>query len=393
MSITDNFYTWMLSSLLLFTSSIAAASEWQFNGFVGQGYITGEDTQFIVGEDSSTFDITEAAFAVSWKPIEHFRFASALTFRQWGTLSEPDVNFDYLFAEYTQRLGEGMLGIRAGRFKNETGFYSSTRDVPFTRPSIMLPQSIYSDYFRDAQLRIEGGDLFGKHQAFDGVFDWHVSVGQVNVTEDLDRNVMGSTEYGEFSAEHYYSGDIEFQNDYLRLGASYYDAEISYDPFISGYYYPGDILLKNWVFSGQFRYESFELTAEYLNGDRVTNGLVIPTEAEDLSDPSRGYYIDLRVYLPREVELFVRYDKHIDNTDDPDGKNYELIYGSPAYFGYTKDWTFGVRWFPSNDWLFAVEYHEVEGASWVTPIVAPDPLTQAKYWSLFALQLSYRFQW
>lgn len=390
---TINRYSLSLCPLLLLISSVVTASEWQLSGFVGQGFVAAEDTQFIVGDDSSTFDITEAALALSWTPVENIRLASALTFRQWGTLSDPGVMFDYLFAEYTHQLGEGMLGIRAGRFKNETGFYSSTRDVPFTRPSIMLPQSIYSDYFRDAQLHIEGGDLFGMHQLLDGVVDWHLSVGQVNVTEDLDRNVMGSADFGEFDSEGYYSGDVEFQNDYLRLGISYYDAEISFAPSIPDYYYPGDIQLSNWVFSGQFRYERFEITAEYLRSDRVTNGLVQPIAAQELTDPGEGYYVDVRTYLPHDVELFVRYDKHIDNTDDPDGTNYEVVYGLPAYYGYSKDWTFGVRWFPSNDWLLAAEYHNVEGASWVTPIVAPDPVNQAKHWSLFALQLSYRFQW
>ncbi|WP_394389179.1 hypothetical protein [Shewanella woodyi] len=66
------------------------------------------------------------------------------------------MKFDYLFAEYTYHFGDETVGLRGGLFKNEAGFYSSTRDVPFTRPSIMLPQSIYSDYFRDAQLHIEG---------------------------------------------------------------------------------------------------------------------------------------------------------------------------------------------------------------------------------------------
>ncbi len=383
----------LCASLVLFAFPSLTASEWQFSGFAGQGFIAAEDSQFIVGEDSSTFDITEATFAMSWTPVEHLRLASALTFRQWGTLSDPGVMFDYLFAEYTHQFGEGMLGVRVGRFKNETGFYSSTRDVPFTRPSIMLPQSIYSDYFRDAQLHIEGGDLFGMHQVLDGVVDWHVSVGQVNVTEDLDRNVMGSTDFGEFDSEGYYSGDLEFQNDYLRLGISYYDAEVSYEPFIPGYYFPGNIRLNNWVFSGQLRYKNVEVTAEYLNSDRVTKGLVQPTAAEDLSDPGKGYYVDIRAYLPHDLELFVRYDKHVDNSEDPDGNNYEAVYGIPAYFGYTKDWTYGVRWLPGNNWLVAAEYHDVEGASWVTPIVAPDPLNQAKHWSMFALQLSYRFQW
>lgn len=387
--VTSGFF----SLVLLLAPFYSWASEWQFNGFVGQGYITADDTQFVVGEDGSTFNITESAFAVSWKPIEHIRIASALSYRQWGSLAEGDVNFDYLFIEYSHQVAEGMLGIRGGRFKNETGFYSSTRDVPFTRPSIMLPQSIYSDYFRDAQLHIEGADLFGMHQIWDGAVDWHVSVGKVDVTEDLDRNVMGSANLGTFDSERYYSGDIEFQNDYLRLGLTYYDAEISYLPTMEDYYYPGDIRLKNWVFSGQVRYMNFEFTAEYMTGDRLINGLVFPPMADELVDSGIGYYLDLRAFLPHEVELFVRFDKHIDDKDDADGKEYEAVTGLPAYFAYTDDWTFGARWFLNNDWLLAAEYHLVEGASWVTPIVAPDPSTQSKHWSMFALQISYRFQW
>ncbi len=374
-------------------SLLLNASEWQLNGFVGQGYLAADDTEFIVGDDGSTFDITEAAFAVSWKPIDNLRFASALSFRQWGTLADAGVDFDYLFAEYSFQAGDGTVGLRAGRFKNETGFYSSTRDVPFTRPSIMLPQSIYSDYFRDAQLHIEGADLFGMHQLFDGTMNWHVSVGKVDVTEDLDRNVMGYEDIGEFDSEQYYSADLEFQNDYVRLGVTYYDAEVSYLPVADSYYFPGNIRLKNWVFSGQYRYMNFELTGEYMLGDRLINGLVFPPMASELIESGVGYYLDFRAYLPHEVELFVRFDKHIDNKDDPDGKSYEAATGSPAYFGYTNDWTFGARWFLNNDWLLAAEYHHVEGASWVTPIVAPDPTTQSKYWSMFALQLSYRFQW
>lgn len=376
--------------LVLLVPFYSWASEWQFNGFVGQGYIAADDTQFVVGEDGSTFNITEGAFAVSWKPIEHIRIASALSYRQWGSLAEGGVNFDYLFVEYSHQVGEGMLGIRAGRFKNETGFYSSTRDVPFTRPSIMLPQSIYSDYFRDAQLHIEGADLFGMHQIWNGALDWHVSVGKVDVTEDLDRNVLGSHKLGSFESDRYCAADIEFQNDSLRLGITYYDAEISYHPSRLADYYPGEIRMQNWVFSGQFRYMNFEFTTEYMTGERLINGLIFPSMADELVDNGIGYYFDFRAYLPHEVELFVRLDKHI---DDADSKDFEVITGLPAYFSYTDDWTLGARWFLNNDWLLAAEYHWVEGASWVTPILVPDPSTQSKHWSMFALQLSYRFQW
>ncbi len=390
MSILVRFFA---SLTLLSTWSLASASELQFNGFIGQGAMVADETQFIVGSDDHAFDITEAAFGVSWKPMEHFRVASALSFRQWGELYDSKVKFDYLFAEYTYHFGDETVGLRGGLFKNEAGFYSSTSDVPFTRPSIMLPQSIYSDYFRDAQLHIEGGDLFGVHQIFDGTLDWHLAFGKVDVTEDLDRNVMGGTDLGEFDSEHYYAADIEFQNNYMRLGVTYYDAEVSYAPPMSGNYFSGDIQLINWVFSGQFRYKNFELTGEYLTGDRIINGLVFPAEFGELKEPSLGYYLDFRTYLPHEVELFVRFDKHMDNADDKDGQDYENRTGTPAYFAYSDDWTIGARWFPSHDWLLAVEYHQVEGASWVTPVVYPNPSVQAKNWSMFALQVSYRFQW
>lgn len=374
-------------------SSTSLATELQLSGFIGQGYVAADDSQFIVGSDGHAFDITEAAFAVSWKPIEHVRVASALSFRQWGELYDSAVKFDYLFAEYTHQFGEQTIGVRAGLFKSEIGFYSSTRDVPFTRPSIMLPQSIYSDYFRDAQLHVEGGDLFGMHQIFDGMLDWQLTIGKVDVTEDLDSNVMGETDLGEFDSEHYYAGDVEFQNNHIRLGVTYYDAKVSYNPSRTGQYFPGDIQLVNWVFSGQFRYKNFELTGEYLTGNRMINGLIFPIEFGELKEPSLGYYLDLRSYLPNEVELFIRFDKQVDNADDKDGLDYEMSTGSPAYFAYSNDWTFGARWFPSHDWLLAVEYHQVEGASWVTPVISPIPSVQSKHWSMFAMQISYRFQW
>ncbi|NRD75129.1 hypothetical protein HQQ94_18275 [Shewanella sp. VB17] len=379
--------------ILLILSIPSVGSDLQLNGFIGQGYVYADDSQFVVGNDDHAFDITEAAFAVSWKPIEHVRVASALSFRQWGELYDAKVKFDYLFVEYTHLFGLATLGIRGGLFKNESGFYSSTRDVPFTRSSIMLPQSIYSDYFRDAQLHIEGADVFGIHQIFDGTLDWHLSLGKVDVTEDLENNVLGSANLGEFDSEHYYAVDVEFQNDNVWLGITYYNGKVNYISPISDSYFSGDIQLINWVFSGQFRYENFELTGEYLTGDTVINGLSLSPQLGEFTEPSLGYYLELRTYLPNEVELFVRFDKQIDNTNDKDGQGYAMNSGFPAYYGYADDWTFGTRWFPSHNWLLTLEYHQVEGASWVTPLISPMPSEQAKYWSMFAMQISYRFQW
>ncbi|GGI78285.1 hypothetical protein [Shewanella gelidii] len=377
--------------LIWFVSPAVNASEWQFNGFISQGYATAEDSQFVVGKSGDTANITEASITSSWKINDNYRMAGALNFRQWGELAEADVDFDYLFAEYTRNVNSSLYGARLGRFKNEFGFYSSTRDVPFTRPSIMLPQSIYADYFRDTQLHIDGIDLFGSHALNSGVIHWHTSYGQITVTDDLLRNVNGSVDSGEYDSQEFYALDIDYQMDNARLGVSYYRAGVDFSPIAPALYSEGDIVQHTWVFSGQYRYEMFELTTEYLTSDRAINQIIYPELLGEVESRSSGFYADIRAYLPYQLEAFVRYDQHYDDIDDKNGANLELTTGDPRYYAYTYDWTVGLRWFPDSNWMVAAEYHDVKGASWVTPLLVRDPTSQAKRWSLFALQLSYRF--
>ncbi|WP_025821767.1 hypothetical protein [Shewanella marina] len=380
----------ILLCTLLLASTPVAAKTWQLNGYASQGYVNVEDSQFIVGDKGDTFKASELGLAGSWSPWEHFRFAGAVNYRQFGNLADDDVEFDYLFAEYSYPVFENStLGLRLGRTKNELGFYSSTRDVPFGRPSIMLPQSIYSDYFRDSQLHVDGGDLFGKHILFDGVFEWHATIGQLGVTDQFTENVLGSSELGKFDSEEYYAVDLDYQGDYLHLGLTYYKAAIGFHTANNNTYRDGKISVESVVGSIQYRYNWFEITAEYSFVDNGFKGIELASATDTSQYDSQGYYIDLRFYLPENVELFIRYDDHIANKDYPDGGN--KPWG--PYYGYTHDWTFGSRWTFADDWMLAAEYHQIEGASWVAPVAAPNPMTQAKDWSIFLMQLSYRFQW
>ncbi len=49
--------------------------------------------------------------------------------------------------------------------KNPLGFYNDTRDVPFTRPSILLPQSIYFDRTRKLAIAADGVHLYGEYRS------------------------------------------------------------------------------------------------------------------------------------------------------------------------------------------------------------------------------------
>lgn len=169
---------WGLVSFLFMVGPLQADdSNWQFNAYLNQGWAYVDDSHFIVGNNRSSSELTEATATAFWRPSASWRMAGSLTFRQWGNLAEPAVGLDYLFAEYHWQLPVGHMGLRAGRMKNEVGFYSSSRDMSFTRPGILLPQSIYADYFRDAQLHIDGADLFGVAQVGNGVLTWHLMGG------------------------------------------------------------------------------------------------------------------------------------------------------------------------------------------------------------------------
>ena len=372
-------------------SFVAYSSDWQFDGFLSQGYMAVEDSQFVVGDDSDSFELTEAALAASWKINKNLRFAGSLNYRRWGELAESKFQFDYGFLEYSQHMGGNKFGLRGGRFKNEFGFYSSTRDAPFTRPSIMLPQSIYSDFFRDTQLQLDGVDFFGSHSLSSGVLDWHASVGNVNVTDDLTRNVNGSTELGSYSSDHLYAFDVDFQGDTLRLGLSYYSGGVDFRPSEFSIFTDGSIGIHTWLISAQYRYKWLEVTAEHAWADYHIGGIFYPEELGKIVTDNTGFYIDIRAYLPYSTEVFIRFDRHIGDTDDKNGVSYSQRTGFPAYYANTDDWALGARWFISSNWMLAAEYHWLEGASWTTPLIIRDPVTQQEDWSMFALQLSYRF--
>ncbi|QYJ75954.1 hypothetical protein [Shewanella sp. FJAT-52076] len=375
--------------LSLLYSGVTYADEWQFNGYLSQGLVGVNGSDFFTDGDDVSVALSEASLMSSWRPTENIRLAGALVYRQRGNLSDEHFHLDYLFAEYLHPLDNGFAGIRVGRVKNEIGFYSSTRDVPFTRPAILLPQSIYADYYRDAQSHIDGVGLFGSHRLSSGTLEWNVSGGVLHVTDDLSRNILGTLDFGEFESEYFYSLDLDYSNDSWRLGANLYQTRLNFETDLSNM--NGDIKLLNYVLSAQYRWAQWEFTTEYSRGWRTLSDNMMLGEW-GAEQPYRGYYLDVRYLLGERLEWFVRYDHSVENLDDPDGKRLALQ-GLPEYFGYSKDWSLGLKWRFADSWLLGVEYHWVEGASWVPPILNKNPATQDEDWSIFALQLSYRLQW
>ncbi|QDF68237.1 hypothetical protein FJQ87_17535 [Shewanella sp. SNU WT4] len=366
------------------------ATSWQANGFISQAYMHTENSRFIVGDDNDSFALTEAMLATSWRSDSPLRLAGALNYRQWGELTDSRVNFDYLFVEYNWHLWQGQQGIRLGRVKGEYGLYNSTRDVPFTRPSIILPQSIYPDLYRDAQLRIDGGDWFGEYLLASGVINWHVIAGFPAFGDDLADNIFGNHSSGEFEPEPYYSATVNYQSSAWYVGISYYQADIVFNS--TSYMLDGNLDIDSWVASLQYRQDWWQLTSEINLFANLTEG-INPNNTQGYQRNSLGFYVEGRVFLPKDWQLYLRFDNYDLDSNNRNAEAVSAVQGEPKYFSYSKDWTLGGQWLFEPSWMLALEYHQLDGAAWVPSFVNRDPLTQAKEWSIVAAQLSYRFQW
>src|SRR5258708_13524927 len=83
--------------------------------------------------------------------------------RAAGATDTGVARLDYALMDYRIVSGaDASAGIRIGKVKNPLGFFNETRDVIFTRPSILLP-FIYSDNQnqRDLVFAAPGEQLHG----------------------------------------------------------------------------------------------------------------------------------------------------------------------------------------------------------------------------------------
>ena len=87
-----------------------------------------------------------------------------------------------------------------------SGPFNDTRDVAFTRPSILLPQSIYPDVTRALSLSADGATFYGEYRSSWGDFTLETVLGLPRVTDS-------ETEFALLSED--FPGDVEPRLSYF----------------------------------------------------------------------------------------------------------------------------------------------------------------------------------
>lgn len=376
-------------------SAAAGAVEYQVHGYAAQGFVLSTDNDFFGDSTEGSFDYYEAGInaAVQITPQLHFSVQGAV--RDAGISDDGSVRIDYALADYRLFSEQSMqLGLRAGKVKNALGFYNETRDVVFTRPSILLP-SVYSDnqnqrslIFTSPGAQVYGGAVTGAHEwSFTGTLNAERDVRKsderllimlsapfdLRIGDSWNVQLMDSIDGGRWQfAYSHFSGEF-------RLSTA---PEIS----LKGRF---DVDLD--VFSARFNAERFTVTAEYVvvgNDNLVTFG-GIPVVRTDIKADSG--YLQGEYRIASQWTVMARMDSFYRNRNDRSGREFAAANpGADRRSQVSHDFTLGVNWRPDEHWGVWLEHHWLNGTATLQPLENPPPVREQR-WTMLMLMAGYKF--
>ncbi|MFO7580831.1 MAG: hypothetical protein R6W74_11595 [Nitrosomonas halophila] len=366
------------------------------HGFLSQGYVkTNKNNFFGKSTGDGSFDFREIGLTASLRPLSKLQLSGQLLHRSAGEGSRGGIRIDFGFLDYNFiNTPDTEFGMRLGRMKNPLGFYNDTRDVPFTRPSILLPQSIYFDRTRNLALASDGAQLYGESRA-----DWGNITAQFGTVfpqvddRDTEVAILHRRRPGDLETKLSYIGRIAYEqvDGRFRLAVSGAQVNAGYDPAIDDELASGSFKFTPLILSAQYNAEKWSITSEYALRMFRWKNFDHPLIDQKLTGESI-YVQGIYRFFPN-WEAVLRYDLLFTDRKDRDGQKFHTQTNRqrPAHSRFAKDLTFGLRWNATPAIMLSAEYHRINGTAWLSPLDNTDPLATGKNWNLFAFQASYRF--
>lgn len=384
---------------ILLCSFVAEAKEenLQYHGFVAMGLIDVDGSDFVNDDGSLSTELSEFGFNASYRLNSKVRLAGQVVYLNGGNRYAEGVRVDYALIDWSAYDSPNWrANLYFGRFKNNHWLYSSSRNVPFARSSIILPQSLYFDGFRDIAAGADGVALKISHNNDNyGNFDFNFSYGSSPISGK--QNDILLSEFSKGKATQKFETQISFywqpSFSMWRFGASYLDSDFNYkadlesDRFFNGLF-SFQLVTLNALFEG----ENWELSGEIYQQQFLTDGFYYPQYQK--KPIGNGMYLQTRYKFNEKLSFLARHERFYNDKNDKEGiKLAEESGGTiPAYSGYHRDTTLGLSYDFSNNVRIRFEYHWVQGIAKLTPVVLPNPqINSTENWQLWAVQLMYWF--
>ncbi|GBL46621.1 hypothetical protein SFMTTN_2437 [Sulfuriferula multivorans] len=366
----------------------------QVHGFASQAVISTDHNNFFGNtENKASLDFTELGANISWRLNPSLQLSAQAVSRRAGETDNGSPRIDYATADYTIHASENTrFGLYLGKIKNPYGLYNETRDVAFTRPSILLPQSIYLDRIRNFVLSAPGMAVYGESVLPIGNLSYQFGVTRPDTSDrETEGTFLGKDRPGKLKSDAFYIGRILLEpgNGHFKLALTGVSMRAHYQPGAPDALLAGNIHFDAWVLSGQYNAENWVFTSEYAqNHINAQNfGAFLLNRAATGS----SYYVQGTYRLTPRWSALARYDVTYRDNNDKDGQAFSALIGVPAYSRFAKDLTAGLSYELSNNWLLRGEFHHVDGTAWLPYSDNPNPAATSRHWNMWLFQAAYRF--
>jgi hypothetical protein len=387
-----------LAIMLPFVANVNAVDQdIQFHGFVAQGVIDVNGSDFVNDDGSLSPKLTEVGINASYQLSSNFRLAGQVVYLNGGNRYAEGIRVDYALLDWSVYESQNwQANVYLGRFKNNHWLYASSRDIPFARPSIILPQSVYFDGFRDIAVGADGAAMKISHSNDSyGNFDFNFSYGTSPISDKQAEIILSEFAQGTIKQDSDIQASIYWQPSFSlwRFGASYLDSDFSYQGNDLGdIFFDGSLTFHFYTVNALFEGERWEFSGEIYQEKFTTKGFYHPLYSEE--PVGQGVYLQSRYKISEELTILARYENFYNDRNDKNGHQLEEDSGGkiPAYFAYHRDTTLGLSYDFSSNIRLRFEYHWFQGAARLTPVVLPNPeINNSKNWQLWAMQLMYWF--
>ncbi|MFZ5562504.1 MAG: hypothetical protein ACOZBW_00515 [Thermodesulfobacteriota bacterium] len=387
------------------------------HGFISQGYIqTTKDMNFLIKDSNKgSFEFNEMALNFSASPLDNLSMGVQLAAFDMGHIGNDEVQVDWAFGDYSFR---DYLGVQAGIMKIPFGLYNDVRKIDMVRTSILLPTSVYPEWFREAFARIKGAGVYGtlpgniSYQAMYGDVDIQKDGGLTDGMESLLSDL--GMETADTDVDYAYAGKVQWDSPWgLKLAASLYTMNKLEMAMAGTSYLPATpplpvglplsmtgVLhfepLRMHVFSAEYMRDRLTLAGEYIEYDldfgiNLTSNLD-PALSALMGIPSwvgdkttmQGYYGSVSYRVLDQLELGTYYSELYYDKSDHGGDKFKVKFGRPNYDSWLKDICLSARYDISANWCAKVEAHLMDGTFLGYSATA-------KNWELYAAKLTYSF--
>ncbi|MBL8397747.1 MAG: hypothetical protein JNL84_06315 [Candidatus Accumulibacter sp.] len=366
----------------------------QLHGFLMQSLVSTSDNNFLgQTDDRLGRDYREFGVNSSWRLTPEVQLSAGVLSHSAGGSDDGRLRLDYGLLDWTTHSSEtGRGGIRLGRVKAAYGLYNTTRDVPFTRPGIILPQSIYFERTRNLTVSADGAEIYGERYDDNGLLSASFALGLPQAgTEAARVALVGIAPNGRLKSDLAPDFQLLYETTggKFRLGLTATRLKLHYQPGPGDRLRAGSFELTPLVFSAQYNAENWSLTSEYAR--RRTSSTNFGPAFYNGQATGESYYLQGTYRFAPHWEALLRYDAYYANKNDRHGQAFAASTGLPGFTRYARDRTVGVRYDVTSSLMLRAEVHHIDGTGYLAAQDNPIPGVLQPHWKLYLLLASFRF--